>query len=126
MEKTKNEKQFELFGSLHISLTQKWMISFKKTQKVRMPKENLNVPLKFNYGAEIPKFFKTYPGEFLLSSLVDKVIDIIDTWRVISTLHKILKFSIAHTQRKTNTKVCCIYNTSLTYTQQAFIVDRKL
>jgi len=28
-----------------------------------------------------------YPGEFLFRSLVDRVIEIIETWRVVSKLH---------------------------------------
>lgn len=33
------------------------------------------------------KGIRNYPGKFLFSSLVDKVIEIIETWRVISKLH---------------------------------------
>lgn len=34
-------------------------------------------------------WYYAYPGDFLFSSLVEKVIEIIDTLRVISTLHQI-------------------------------------
>lgn len=45
----------------------------------------------------------SYPGEFLFSSRFDKVIDIIETWRVISTLHH-MSDVIYYTSAKENAK----------------------
>lgn len=68
-----------------------------------MPKENLKVNSEIQLQGRGPTVFQ-YLGEFSLSILVDKVIEI--TGRAISTQHKILRFGI---QRRTH----CVTSTML-------------
>lgn len=66
-----------------------------------------------------------YPGPFLLGSLVDKVTEIIETWRVISNLHKSKKkkLSMLYRQPNQNPNTIVLHEKAAKYLRNKTLLD---